>query len=511
MLAVPALIGSLVMPFVSGPAAVILFVFAAAALAMIVAHDVLGQSASSQAGTAGPLERVVPDLLLRRRSVVPGGIDGLPRDALTGLPDRHALDIVATSAMQEADRHERLVAVVTFDLDRLTDVNGCHGFAAGDLVLRTAARRLASLSPELVVRSTGDRFVMLLTDLAERATGELAVAAALDRLAQAVRLDGLREIDVHTSASAGIAFYPQHGTDLAGLLQRAEMAMVEAKQAGGRRFRVYDEAMIRGLRLRNEMERDLKRAIDGRQLQLHYQPQFELHTGRVVGFEALMRWQHPERGWVPPAIFIPVAESSGLIRPLGSWLIREACSACRSWRDRGHDPTMAINISAAQLRQEELLDDLAGALSRNALEPDRLELELTESLFVDPSEIVMRRSLEQLAHMGVKLAIDDFGTGYSSLAYLKRLPVGKIKIDKSFIAGIGSEDVDEALVRAIIGLARTFGKGVLAEGIETEAQRAFLAQEGCEQGQGYLFSRPVPFAQCDRFFEPDPLAVRRTG
>lgn len=274
------------------------------------------------------------------------------------------------------------------------------------------------------------------------------------------------------------------------------MAVDDAKRAGGRRCRVFDRGMVAAMQFRNEIERDLAEAIEEGALNLHYQPQLDLAMGRITSVEALMRWTHPTRGVIPPTTFIPIAEASGLIKPMGTWLIHEACRTARRWQDMGLEIGMAINISAAQLRQQDLPEIVTRALVENGLSPDRLELELTESLFVDPSELMMRRSLDRLAEMGIRLAIDDFGTGYSSLAYLKRLPVQKIKIDKSFTQGIGREEVDEALVRVIIHLARTFGKLVLAEGVETEAQHHFLADEGCDAAQGYLFAKPMPLALC---------------
>ena len=474
--------------------------FGSLALVLIVVltlHPIVrSKMARSAAERRAGLDDLDRSLRLRRRSVLPGGLDGLPRDGLTGLVDASALAPVVDAAIREARRLESKVAVVTFDVDRLTDINGCHGFESGDELLRRIALRLTSLAPELVVRVDGDRFVMILANIESVEAVEIATAAALDRIGRAVHPRNRADVDIRPSASVGIALFPAHGESLDELLRRAEMALDEAKQQGGGRYRLFDESMIRSLRLRSEMERDLARAIERGQLCLHYQAQLDLSTATVSGFEALMRWSHPERGWVPPAMFIPIAESSGLIRPIGRWLLDQACRSCAAWQRAGFDLTMAINISAAQLREQNLPDLIAKGLGRHGLTARSIELELTESLFVDPAEIIMRRNIEEVASQGVHLAIDDFGTGYSSLAYLKRLPVEKIKIDKSFIAGIGKEDVDEALVRAIIGLARTFGKAVLAEGIETERQRMFLAKEGCDQGQGYLFSRPLPFEQC---------------
>jgi diguanylate cyclase (GGDEF)-like protein len=417
-------------------------------------------------------------------------------DLLTDLPGRDSVAVSLRRAIEEAGGSEERIALVAFDIDRMKDINGVHGYAVGDQLLRIVARRLEGISRDGVFRLDGDRFVLLRRGLAGVADAELCAVAALDRLGRAVRLGAGEKHEMTPSASVGIALYPDHGHDFEALLRCAEMAVDDAKRAGGRRCRVFDRGMVAAMQLRNEIERDLAEAIEEGALNLHYQPQLDLAMGRITSVEALMRWTHPTRGVIPPTTFIPIAEASGLIKPMGTWLIHEACRTARRWQDMGLEIGMAINISAAQLRQQDLPEIVTRALAENGLSPDRLELELTESLFVDPSELMMRRSLDRLAEMGIRLAIDDFGTGYSSLAYLKRLPVQKIKIDKSFTQGIGREEVDEALVRVIIHLARTFGKLVLAEGVETEAQHHFLADEGCDAAQGYLFAKPMPLALC---------------
>ncbi|MCB1969002.1 MAG: bifunctional diguanylate cyclase/phosphodiesterase [Geminicoccaceae bacterium] len=442
-------------------------------------------------------------IVIRARSDRLTGRSPLERDALTDLPEMRSLRPALEAACNRAGTGGSKVAILSFDVDRLTDINGCHGFSAGDELLRQVAWRLASMAPEAVVRTAGDRFVMLVGEVESADTIELAAAGTIKQVSAAMELSADPPVVVRPSLSGGMALWPDHGRDLDDLLRRAEMAMNEAKRYGGGKVRMFDEGMIRSLRKRSEMERDLEEAIQQSQLFLNFQTQVNLATGRVSGFEALMRWHHPERGNVPPGLFIPVAEKSGLIRPIGKWLIDEACHFCSLWRQYGVDLTMAINISAAQLRQSDLPEVISRSLATHGVPPSSIELELTESLFVDPTEIMMRRNIEQLARMGLKLAIDDFGTGYSSLAYLKRLPVGKIKIDKSFVSGIGQGSFDEAIVRAIIGLADTFGKTVVAEGVETEEQRAFLARAGCDLAQGYLFSKPMPFRQALRLVDTD--------
>ena len=428
-------------------------------------------------------------------------------DLLTDLPGRDSVAVALRRAIEEAGESDERIALVAFDIDRMKDINGIHGYAVGDQLLRIIARRLEGIARDGAFRLDGDRFVLLRRRLEGVADAELYAVAALDRIGRAIRLGAGEKHEMTPSASVGIALYPDHGHDFEALLRCAEMAVDDAKRAGGRRCRIFDRSMIAAMQLRNAIERDLAEAIEEGGLCLHYQPQLDLSARRIVSVEALMRWTHPSRGVIPPTTFIPIAEASGLIKPMGTWLIHEACRTARRWQDQGLEVGMAINISAAQLRQQDLPEIVTRALAENSLGPDRLELELTESLFVDPSELMMRRSLDRLAEMGIRLAIDDFGTGYSSLAYLKRLPVQKIKIDRSFTQGIGREEIDEALVRVIIHLARTFGKLVLAEGVETEAQHRFLRDEGCDAAQGYLFAKPMPLALCTEYL----LAQARTG
>jgi diguanylate cyclase (GGDEF)-like protein len=469
-------------------------------------------------GTARQGETVGRDLELR-------GLDGAPAapsvpvvplyrqpralrrnrvlDPLTDLPGRDSLAASLGRLIQEVEGDEQRLALIAFDIDRMKDINGIHGYAVGDQLLRIAARRLEGIARDGVFRLDGDRFVIIRRNVTGIADAEIAAVAALDRIARPIRLGKATKQEMRPSASVGIALYPDHGQDFEALLRCAEMAVDDAKRAGGRRCRLFDRGMIVAMQFRKDMERDLQEAIEAGDLSLNFQPQIDLATDRIVGVEALMRWTHKERGLIPPATFIPIAEASGLIKPMGTWLIHEACRTVKVWQAMGHDVVMAINISAAQLRQQNLPEIVADALAENEIQADRLELELTESLFVDPSELMMRRSLDQLAEMGVGLAIDDFGTGYSSLAYLKRLPVQKIKIDKSFTQGIGREEVDEALVKVIIHLAQTFGKRVLAEGVETPEQHRFLVREGCDAAQGYLFAKPVPFAACTRLLAAD--------
>jgi diguanylate cyclase (GGDEF)-like protein len=493
--------------------------FLALSLAAIGFGTARGRLPTGAAAVAGPTARQGADLALQGTGGRAASPPVMPLyrqpaaqrrhrvlDPLTDLPGRDALAVSLGRLIAEAAGGGERVALIAFDIDRMKDINGMHGYAVGDQLLRIAARRLEGIARDGVFRLDGDRFVIVRRGLAGVADAELAAVAALDRIARPIRLGKATKQEMRPSASVGIALFPDHGRDFEALMRCAEMAVDDAKRAGGRRCRLFDRGMIVAMQFRKDIERDLADAIEAGDLQLHYQPQIDLATGRTIGVEALMRWTHPARGVIPPTTFIPIAEASGLIKPMGTWLVHEACRTVRRWQAMGFDISMAINISAAQLRQQNLPEIVATALAENAIGADRLELELTESLFVDPSELMMRRSLDRLAEMGVGLAIDDFGTGYSSLAYLKRLPVQKIKIDKSFTQGIGREEVDEALVKVIIHLARTFGKRVLAEGVEAEDQRRFLVEEGCDAAQGYLFARPMPFAACTRHLEAAAMA-----
>lgn len=419
------------------------------------------------------------------------------RDELTGLPGKLAMRRRTAMALRNSTAGAR-TALLAFDLDRLKDVNACWGYAAGDEVLRKCAERLVDLAGVHGVagRLGGDRFALVLPDLADVTAARRAARSALELLGRPLEVGG---IEIAPSATIGVALYPDHGSGFDQLMRCAELAVDEAKREGGGRLVLFDPRMDATLKARKTIERELRRALESGQFAVHFQPQFDLATGAVVACEALIRWRHPERGYVPPVEFVPVAESNGLIRPIGAWILKEALAAARRWLELGWPVRVAVNVSAAQLRQRDLPQLVRRALAESRVPPDLLELEVTESLFVDPSQIAIRRCLDEVAAMGVSLAIDDFGTGYSSLACLKRLPVDRIKIDKSFLRDVDRDPVDEAIVRTIIGLARTFDLRVVAEGVESEQQRRFLEREGCDEAQGYHFARPMPEAEVTAF------------
>jgi EAL domain-containing protein (putative c-di-GMP-specific phosphodiesterase class I) len=303
--------------------------------------------------------------------------------------------------------------------------------------------------------------------------------------------------EVHVSAGIGIAVSP--GDDEADeLIRRADLALYRAKREGRGRFHFFEPGMDAEVQARRRLERGLRRAIKRGEFVLHYQPQFDLKTDRVDGVEALVRWRHPQRGLVPPGEFIPAAEASGLVRPLGAWVLAEACRQARAWRDAGLTLVVAVNLSPSELRHGGVLHAIDSALRASGLDPGLLELEITEGLLLEHAEGATDRILHGLAARGVRLSLDDFGTGYSSLAYLRRLPVQRIKIDRSFVRDIGTDPEDEAVVQAIVSLGHTLGKEVVAEGVESEAQLGFLRELGCDAAQGFLLARPQAAAEVER-------------
>ncbi|MYN08631.1 EAL domain-containing protein [Pseudoduganella aquatica] len=416
------------------------------------------------------------------------------QDALTGLANRALLLDRLTQAVSYARRASRWVAVLFLDLDRFKNINDSLGHDAGDQVLvEVAARLLACVrSGDTVARLGGDEFVVLLADVA-RGDEVAAVAQKLaDALAQPMFVFGH---EITPVASFGISLYPKDGGDSQALLKNADAAMYSAKKLGGAQFQFYAQDMNLRTLDRLKLEAALRHAVERDEFELHYQPQLDMASGVIDGVEALVRWRRPGHGLVPPAEFIPVAEETGLIIPLGDWVLRAACAQQAAWRDAGlGDLRMAVNLSARQFKQQDLAQSVVQALHDTGCAAGRLELEITESVLMehpDAATLVM----EQLSDMGVKLSIDDFGSGYSSLAYLKRFPIHSLKIDRSFVHDISCDEDDAAIASAIIALAHSMKLNVIAEGVETGQQLAFLRREGCDHVQGYYFSRPLPAAE----------------
>ncbi|MFZ5555650.1 MAG: bifunctional diguanylate cyclase/phosphodiesterase [Pseudomonadota bacterium] len=412
-------------------------------------------------------------------------------DPLTSLPNRTLFRDRVSRAIAVAQRHQGRLALLFIDLDRFKNVNDSLGHTAGDRLLRTVADRLQGLvrDADTVARLSGDEFVVLLTEV----NGPDGAAVVAQRILHAISAPHvLGGTEVAVTPSIGISVYPEDGADHDELIQHADIAMYHAKETGRANFQFFRAELNERVLERISLENSLRRALENEEFLLHYQPQVSLEDGHVVGFEALIRWHQPGQGMVPPGRFIPVAEDSGLIVPIGAWVLRSACRQCRQWQEAGSAPVpVAVNISAVQFRQPDFVDTVREALAGTALDPEFLELEFTESVVMDRSEQVLRK-LRQLRALGVQVSIDDFGTGYSSLSYLRQFPIDKLKIDQSFTRDLGSGADSQPIVSAIIAMARSLGLEVIAEGVETRAQLELLRRHGCGQGQGYLFARPMP-------------------
>lgn len=410
-------------------------------------------------------------------------------DPLTGLPNRALLTARLEMGLSMCDRTGRQLAVLFLDLDRFKTVNDSLGHGVGDLLLQQVAARIRPCVREqdTVARLGGDEFVVVLADIRG---GEDAAMVASKILDAHLPPFCLGEFELNVSPSIGIAVYPDNGRDADTLIKNADSAMYSAKQKGRNNFQYFTGAMNAFAKERLLLCNSLRKAVVNNELSLVYQPQMSVDGSTVVGMEALLRWHHPEMGPVPPARFIPIAEEHGLIVPIGEWVLREACRQNRVWQDKGLPPCpVAVNLSALQFRQRNVVELIRDVLRESGLDPRWLELELTESLIMDEAENTID-TLHNLKAVGVSLAIDDFGTGYSCLSYLRRFKIDKLKIDRSFVQDDTADGA--AIVKAVIGLAKTLNLRVIAEGVETRSQQAFLAEQGCDEVQGYLFSRPMP-------------------
>lgn len=417
-------------------------------------------------------------------------------DALTGLPNRALFKDRLDRALVAARAHGK-VALLFIDLDRFNLVNDSLGHAAGDQVLKGVAARLKGIVQETdtIARIGGDEFAILLPEVGHVEQGIAAAEKVRAAFAQPFVVDGQ---DVFVSASIGVTRSPEDGRDADALIQHADAAMYRARKQGGDGFHLYAPALDQHSRGRLQLESHLRRALDAGQLLLHYQPQFDLATGRLRGVEALLRWHHPELGMISPAEFIPLAEESGLIVPIGAWVLETACRQAQVWQKTGFPAlVMSVNLSVRQFFREDIARLVMQAIDAYCLDARVLELEITESVAMDDAAYTIR-TLEALAGGGVRVAIDDFGTGYSSLGQLKKMPVGVLKIDRAFVQDITDGDDDVEIVSAMITMAHRLGLNVVAEGVETAAQLVHLRAQQCDYAQGYLFSPALAAADLER-------------
>ena len=424
-------------------------------------------------------------------------------DPLTALPNRLLAEDRFEQARALASRAGERVALLFLDLDGFKTINDSLGHDVGDEMLKALATRLRQQLREAdtVCRLGGDEFLVILPGVRELDGLTQRIARLLASVEAPVVLPGRQ---LSTSVSIGVALFPGDGRDFTTLMKKADTAMYYAKDAGRNTYRLFDEAMNQHVQESLRLRSNFQRGLNNGEFVLHFQPLLDLRSGRVVGAEALVRWQDPERGLLPPGLFIPVAESSGMIVPLGAWVLGEACRQAAAWRAAGHNLVVAVNISAIQFKRGGIEQTVAEALRDSGLPAHLLEIELTESTLLHQTDVVLA-TLHSLRESGVRLSIDDFGTGYSSLAYLKRLAVNKLKIDQSFVRDLTSDPEDSAIVRAIIDMAHSLNLTTIAEGVENEDVLAVLRQFGCDEAQGYHFARPLPEADFGRYLEaPEP-------
>jgi diguanylate cyclase (GGDEF)-like protein/PAS domain S-box-containing protein len=425
-------------------------------------------------------------------------------DSLTALPNRTLLQDRLAKALASARRHKDKVGVLFIDLDRFKTINDSLGHSYGDLLLQELSQRLLALSREqdTVARLGGDEFLVVLSGIKDASDGALVAA----RISQAVN----EPFTIHgqvlsVTCSIGISIFPEHGEDAETMIKNADAAMYSSKDHGRDTFRFFTQEMTSQALERLTLENSLRTALDRHELFLMFQPAVDVATGAITCWEALLRWRHPELGLVPPDKFIRIAENNGLIVPIGEWVLRTACAQAKAWNEQGLlTVPVAVNVSAVQFRQEAFCEMVKRILNETALDPRLLELELTESLLLSNQDVVFK-VLGELKSMGVSLAIDDFGTGYSSLSYLKQFPVSKLKIDRSFICDLAANNDDEAITAAIINMAKCLNLAVTAEGVETEEQLSLLRARGCDEVQGYLFSKPLPIDDVAAKLRENPI------
>ena len=429
-------------------------------------------------------------------------------DMLTGLPNRILMHDRLIQSIALAKRSGKQFAVLFIDLDAFKHINDSLGHAVGDQLLQSVSKRLLNCvrQSDTISRHGGDEFVVLLIDIDHPEDAALAVQKMLTSIALPHHI---HPHDLHVSASIGISIYPDDGIDAETLIKHADAAMYHAKEEGRNTYAFFEQEMTDRVIARQSTEASLRLALDRQEFVLHYQPQFDLHSGAIVGIEALVRWHHPQRGLLAPADFVPIAEDSGLIIPLGRWVLREACRQAQAWQDMGLPPVaILVNTSGLEFHAKDYLVNLREILEETRLQPCYLGLEVTESVLmqnVRSTDLV----LHALSAMGVHLMVDDFGTGDSSLSFLRRFPIDTLKMDKSFISSIPHNERNASLVRAMISMGKSLKQRVIAEGIETSEQAAFLLEQDCDEGQGFFFIRPMaaekltPLLHSEVSFKPD--------